>query len=754
MPTAREVSDAYRAALLKREQAMVKSLIASYRNTYVRLSDKIKALEGEIMALPEAERKAWKVMRLGRWKALRQQVEDELHGFGVIVRDISQNGHRESITAGLDFAYDSMKARVPAQLLERVLPLWHSFAPEAIESALGYFAEGSPLVAKLNAIAPNGAAMIQDLLTEAISMGYNPRTWASAAAKGLGMPLPWAMNLARTAQLQAYRQATMASYRRNSHVVRGWRWSAAMDRRTCFPAGTMIATVDGERAIEDVNAGDLVLTHTGAYRRVTETMARPYRGDLARVVAGSLSVICTPDHPLLVERQGQLDWVEAGRVMLGDSVICKLQDGADVLNHRFGQVAVQPGVRNAHDAMAPALEPVCFAGIALADCFESVPVSAIYFEAGINSWQVEVNRIPPTREGVFLQKGDVDSFKAQPGVALRLGFANVAPIAADRAMDLVDGRDGTKDLSASWASSHLWRAAALFGAIMPVGTAAKRFAATLAHKVNFGGHSVFAALGATKGVSARVRGWYRKHLAALRTGLGDTAGLMCKIAGSGAKLVWAQAGGLEGGSAVFADGVNFASGPSVITGGATKGVLITQPRGGARKGSAAVLAGHNGHDVPPHDRRDNSISRVAAQCKPAQNVYNLEVEADHSYIANGFVVHNCMSCIAQDGTVHSLDETLDDHHMGRCCAEPITVSWAELGFDIEEPVDDRPRARDWFAEQPEATQRAMFRNNKLYDAWRDGRVTWEQLSKETESDVWGRMLVQASYKDLFPPSNP
>lgn len=346
MPTAREVSDAYRAALLKREQAMVKSLIASYHNTYVRLSDKIKALEGEIMALPEAERKAWKVMRLGRWKALRQQVEDELSAYSIVVRDASQNGHRESITSGLDFAYDSLKARVPAELLERVLPLWHSFDAGAIESALGYFAEGSPLVAKLNAIAPNGAAMIQDLLTEAIAAGYNPRVWASAAARGMGMPLPWALNLARTAQLQAYRQATMASYRRNSHIVRGWTWAAAMDTRTC------------------------------------------------------------------------------------------------------------------------------------------------------------------------------------------------------------------------------------------------------------------------------------------------------------------------------------------------------------------------------------------------------------------------MSCIAQDGTVHGLDETLDDHHQGRCVAVPITASWAELGFDIEEPEEDRASARDWFMEQDEATQRAMFRNNLLYDAWKDGRVTWEQLSKESESDVWGRMLVQASYKDIFPPANP
>jgi hypothetical protein len=495
-----------------------------------------------------------------------------------------------------------------------------------------------------------------------------------------------------------------------------------------------------------------VLTHAGAYRRVAETMARPYCGDLVRVVAGSQSVICTPDHPLLVKRQGQLDWVEAGRVMLGDSVICKLQDGADVLNHRFGQIAVQPGVRNTHDAMAPALKPVCFAGIALADSFESVPVSAVNFEAGVNGWQEEVNGIPPTREGVFLQEGDADGFKAQPDVALRFGFTNVAPIAADRAMDLVGGRDGAKDLAASRASSHLGWAATFFGAIMPTGTAAKRLAATLADKVNLGSTRVFSTLNGAIGISPSIRGRHEKRFAALWADLFRTA--MGKIAGSGAKLVWAQAGGLEGGSAVFAGSVNLFSGPSVITGGATKSVFITQPRGGARKGSAAVLAGHNGHDVPPHDRRDNSISRVAAQCKPAQNVYNLEVEADHSYIANGFVVHNCMSCIAQDGTVHGLDETLDDHHQGRCVAVPITASWAELGFDIEEPEEDRASARDWFMEQDEATQRAMFRNNLLYDAWKDGRVTWEQLSKESESDVWGRMLVQASYKDIFPPANP
>jgi site-specific DNA-cytosine methylase len=40
----------------------------------------------------------------------------------------------------------------------------------------------------------------------------------------------------------------------------------------CFPAGTLILTTDGYLPIEDIEVGDFVLTHQGNYRRVTETM--------------------------------------------------------------------------------------------------------------------------------------------------------------------------------------------------------------------------------------------------------------------------------------------------------------------------------------------------------------------------------------------------------------------------------------------------------------------------------------------------
>lgn len=64
----------------------------------------------------------------------------------------------------------------------------------------------------------------------------------------------------------------------------------------CFPAGTLILTDRGYRPIEEVEAGDRVLTHAGRYRQVTRTMTavRPLvtvRGQ------GHPGISVSPEHP-------------------------------------------------------------------------------------------------------------------------------------------------------------------------------------------------------------------------------------------------------------------------------------------------------------------------------------------------------------------------------------------------------------------------------------------------------------------------
>ncbi|PPD31305.1 MAG: hypothetical protein CTY20_00770 [Hyphomicrobium sp.] len=69
-------------------------------------------------------------------------------------------------------------------------------------------------------------------------------------------------------------------------------------RQQCMPAGTEIITVDGLRNIEDVQVGDLVLTHRGRWMPVTKT----FRGESCELVtmkAKSLDAITlTPGHPV------------------------------------------------------------------------------------------------------------------------------------------------------------------------------------------------------------------------------------------------------------------------------------------------------------------------------------------------------------------------------------------------------------------------------------------------------------------------
>ena len=99
----------------------------------------------------------------------------------------------------------------------------------------------------------------------------------------------------------------------------------------------------------------------------------------------------------------------------------------------------------------------------------------------------------------------------------------------------------------------------------------------------------------------------------------------------------------------------------------------------------------------------------------------------------------CMSCVVMHGTVHPVEETLNDHHNGRCVAIPLV-----RGFD--NPVQQT--GLDWFSQQSEATQRALMGPGK-YNAWQEGKIRLEQLTEERDDDVYGLMRGEPSLKQLL-----
>ncbi len=97
----------------------------------------------------------------------------------------------------------------------------------------------------------------------------------------------------------------------------------------CLPSGESVITKSGLRPIEEVRVGDLVLTHRGRFRAVTQTFSRPYQGELLRVKTKgwNKATRVTPEHPFLtralvststerpvLQRLAQLQWLEASKL--------------------------------------------------------------------------------------------------------------------------------------------------------------------------------------------------------------------------------------------------------------------------------------------------------------------------------------------------------------------------------------------------------------------------------------------------------
>jgi len=132
-------------------------------------------------------------------------------------------------------------------------------------------------------------------------------------------------------------------------------------------------------------------------------------------------------------------------------------------------------------------------------------------------------------------------------------------------------------------------------------------------------------------------------------------------------------------------------------------------------------------------------------------LYSYRESARANYIATDGIVQGwiwyaeigdprtCLSCVAQHGTIHGLDETLNDHYNGRCAPIPYIP---EFGNMIEQGGEE------WFNSLSEAQQQQLMGSMK-WQAWKEGKFSFMQLSHEQENEVYGPMRSVASLKQLL-----
>ena len=91
---------------------------------------------------------------------------------------------------------------------------------------------------------------------------------------------------------------------------------------TCFVAGTMILTASGLVAIENIKAGDKVIsidpeTFETAEKTVLETYIREVT-TLVHLTVNNEEIVTTVDHPFYVKNQG---FIKAGELIVGDELL-------------------------------------------------------------------------------------------------------------------------------------------------------------------------------------------------------------------------------------------------------------------------------------------------------------------------------------------------------------------------------------------------------------------------------------------------
>ena len=98
----------------------------------------------------------------------------------------------------------------------------------------------------------------------------------------------------------------------------------------------------------------------------------------------------------------------------------------------------------------------------------------------------------------------------------------------------------------------------------------------------------------------------------------------------------------------------------------------------------------------------------------------------------------CPSCIAQHGSIHDLDESLDDHYNGRCAAIP----------HIPGLTEDVQSGQEWFDGLDTQSQIEILGDSK-HAALQAGQFTFDQLSKQVPNDVYGTMRISPSLAELI-----
>jgi Fe-S cluster assembly protein SufB len=210
----------------------------------------------------------------------------------------------------------------------------------------------------------------------------------------------------------------------------------------CVLANASVRVEGGEKPMADVRSGDLVLTHKGRWRKVLETRKRMHRGDLLSIGFESetyRALRVTPGHPFLVGRrdaQGAVSqqWLEAHQLHEGDLLALPAINDAPQATPS-GMVSEVSVGRGRHTAVLERVEvgvdvETCWMiGLFLAEGTVSPNTSYLIFDSHTDE-QATRDRVMTYMRDRFGLEPWVYAYEGRKGVSLRYSSIRAARLFA------------------------------------------------------------------------------------------------------------------------------------------------------------------------------------------------------------------------------------------------------------------------------------------------------------------------------------
>jgi len=227
----------FKAGVLQSEAAQMRLMAKRWLQVEDALEAQISALVQEMAALSRAGKPVGlgKVYRLERYRKLLAQAQGEFGKYAEWADGLIASGQTQMALLGVEHAVEVLGLMQVGYAFDRL-------NADAVSNMIGFTGDGQPLgeLLRLRMVKdatglplPGVSERLAQTLVNATAQGWNPRKTAKMIQSDLAGGLNKALQITRTEQIRAYRQASADQYRA-SGIVTGIQRLCAHNERTCI----------------------------------------------------------------------------------------------------------------------------------------------------------------------------------------------------------------------------------------------------------------------------------------------------------------------------------------------------------------------------------------------------------------------------------------------------------------------------------------------------------------------------------------